>query len=362
MPTTEGRVQNGRFVFSCPRCNVSMSLAAGPATGATWVDCDDCLLRFDVVTTGYLAKTALGRFVVSPHESRLPPPHGDAPAVVVATIVLLVSAAVVAAVYFVFRSSGQPTLAISLCAAVALMAVVAFLVRNSRGAARVQRQRDAWAKRQQADDEASNLTAHLHSQLEQIHRYANDVGVHHERAREAIELARREFSARAYSSFWDALATAKSELLACVSGVEGLSSRIRSYVGHLRARLHTFPLPPIAPTDLPSTDILCRELSSIARQGETDFQFATILEHKKTREVLVAGFASVAGAIDNLAATLDAGLEALREQLAEGQQHQAASDARLHTTLADIRTNTAQSANTDKRVSDVIDKYNLLDD
>lgn len=49
--------------------------------------------------------------------------------------------------------------------------------------------------------------------------------------------------------------------------------------------------------------------------GQTNFEFANIWEHRRTREVLIAGFRTLGEAVNNLATTLENSTYTLQETL-----------------------------------------------
>ena len=366
MPTTEGRLQHGRFVLSCPGCDASMSLGSAPADGKTWMDCDSCSTRLDVTVPGYKAAPArIEALVVMPNPDAsvsdteiggLPQPRLTGGA----TIAGVVIGGILLAILDTLGGLGV------VLALLGGGAVVAVLIRFDYQAAVDEYARKlASARRrreQSAEEEAARLTAELRKELESIPREAKALSVRYEGVLNTLLHARREFDSRAYSPFWDAVGHAKAELGHCSVGIQALAGRVRSYGAKLRGRRHTFPLAPILPNEVPAMDSAFGQLSTLARQGETDFQFATILEHKKTRDVLIEGFSSVAGAIDGLATSFERNFEALTNELTEGHRLQAAAAAQAQAVFSKIADNTATSAATDAKVSRVIDKYNLLHD
>lgn len=49
--------------------------------------------------------------------------------------------------------------------------------------------------------------------------------------------------------------------------------------------------------------------------GQTNFQFANIWEHRRTREVLIAGFRTLGEAINNLGATIEYSVSDLQRSI-----------------------------------------------
>jgi hypothetical protein len=57
------------------------------------------------------------------------------------------------------------------------------------------------------------------------------------------------------------------------------------------------------------------ELRRIVRMGQTNFQFANIWEHRRTREVLIAGFRTLGEAINNLGTTIEYSISYLQQSV-----------------------------------------------
>ena len=341
-----------------------MSLGSAPPEGKTWMDCDTCGTRFDVTVPEYRATPGqIDALVVMVNP---PPPVSDADAGGSPKLRLkggaIAAGVIVAAILFrILETKG------GLGALLALLsggAIVAVLARSDYQNAVDEHSRRLAAERQKrersAEEEAARLTIELRKELEFIPREAKALSARYESVVNMLLHARTEFDARAYSPFWDAVGHAKSELGLCSTGIQALAVRVKSYSTRLRGRRHTFPLAPILREEIPAMDAAFRQLSLLARQGETDFQFATILEHKKTRDVLVEGFSSVTQAVDGLALSFERSFEVLTSELEEGHRLQAAAAAQTQAMLGKITDSTATSAETDRKISRVIDKYNLL--
>ena len=72
----------------------------------------------------------------------------------------------------------------------------------------------------------------------------------------------------------------------------------------LRGRDHNFPDCFDGIEILPDCRPLLEEFYRLVRQAQKDFRFANIWEHRQTRKVLVAGFATLGEAIRSLEATV----------------------------------------------------------
>lgn len=321
MPIVEGRTHNGRLTFSCPGCRADMSRPHAPGTGKTWMDCDSCGMRYDVTVPGYQqpSRTLMDRLVVTPlpADAVLASDVGALPRLQVTGGTIVAGVIFAWIMFAIFGGEGALAFMLSVFSGGVLVLLVSrsqyqsAMTEHARKLANEQRRRE-----HAREEEAAKLTANLRHDLRDIPQAARLIATRYNGVIETLSFAQREFASRACSSFWDAIGHAKDELLLCSSDIQTLTKRVKTYGERLRRRQHTFPLAPLPTDALPPMDDAFRELSALARHGEIDFQFATILEHKKTRGVLVEGFSSVAGAIDGLAISFERNLELLASELA----------------------------------------------
>ena len=115
-----------------------------------------------------------------------------------------------------------------------------------------------------------------------------------------LPYAEDEFLAKAFGSFWDAIESSTAILVEVNGTIQTLCKHSREYSDCLSGRRHTFPAFPIAERSIPDPTFTANELRRIARLGQTNFEFANIWEHRRTRQVLIEGFRSLADAVDNL--------------------------------------------------------------
>lgn len=127
--------------------------------------------------------------------------------------------------------------------------------------------------------------------------------------------ARREYADTAFDPYWTAVEKAAASLGEFYSIVKTLSSNAKEYYNKLSGRRHTFPVFPVRLESLPDPKPVIKEFHRVVRMGQTNFQFANIWEHRKTREVLIAGFRTLGDAVDNLTSVVGGGISALRDTL-----------------------------------------------
>ena len=74
--------------------------------------------------------------------------------------------------------------------------------------------------------------------------------------------------------------------------------------------------PPFYPVGcVPNPSNIVNHFKSLVRQGQTDFQFATIWEQRKTRQAIVEGFKTLGEAIDQLSNSVEVSVRDLQMNL-----------------------------------------------
>lgn len=120
-----------------------------------------------------------------------------------------------------------------------------------------------------------------------------------------IAIARDEFRANAFAPFWDNLEFAFSHIEAFRKHLQELQYDAEGYNSTLRDRKHNFPKYPVPLESVPDLRGVVRELTATVRQGQTNYQFASIWEHRRTREVLIEGFKTFGEAVQHIGASVD---------------------------------------------------------
>lgn len=120
----------------------------------------------------------------------------------------------------------------------------------------------------------------------------------------ALNLARAEFNSRAFSPFFDQV-----ELAAIKLSLFATKLQLAHYYGnrytHLLTRMeHTFPKLVDVQRMIPDPTNALQGLAQVLRMAQTDYQFATIWEQRKTREAIVDGFDNLGDACQQLEAVV----------------------------------------------------------
>lgn len=113
----------------------------------------------------------------------------------------------------------------------------------------------------------------------------------------ALDRAEDEFAERAFAPFWDAVESAVNDLAQIDGAIRSIGENCISY----RTDVEKLDSPPAAfdieTASLPSVPGTAERMHKIVRQAQKDFQFSTIFEQRKTNQLLVLGFGTLASAI-----------------------------------------------------------------
>lgn len=118
-----------------------------------------------------------------------------------------------------------------------------------------------------------------------------------------LDQAESDFHEGVFAPFWDSIERAAHALGRFDESIQSMNSTSLRYTG-LVARYDT--IPPIFPLSSQSISRLSvssasvERMTMVVRRAQKDFHFATIYEQRKTNQILVAGFTSLAHALDQL--------------------------------------------------------------
>jgi hypothetical protein len=149
-------------------------------------------------------------------------------------------------------------------------------------------------------------------------------------AEAALDAAEREFEEGAFAPFWDCVEKA-TERLATFQFVVQDITRIAKEYREESAALGSETVPfAIGLKRLPDATPCARRMQAIVRAAQKTFQFATIYEQRRTNQVLVTGFSTLANALQDLGdrleystATLDATLRSATSDVMSTQRETA---------------------------------------
>jgi hypothetical protein len=178
-------------------------------------------------------------------------------------------------------------------------------------------------------------------------------------AEQYLSRAEAEFQEHAFAPFWDAIENTVNTLGQFHSEAGQLRQLAEKYVEVVKAYEAApppFPLETTSITALRVSSGTTDRMQSVVRRAQRDFQFASIYEQRKTNQILVAGFGSLAQALEDMAyritgaiTTLANSVDALSATVAEsiGDLHSEVARAaersdRYHEQIIEIASDSAE--------------------
>ncbi len=148
-------------------------------------------------------------------------------------------------------------------------------------------------------------------------------------AEECLDQAEADFADGAFAPFWDSIENAAITLGRFVEGVHQINGNSSSYTDLIRKCEGTPPQVPLARQSVAKLGVgtaTAERMRAIVRAAQRNFHFASIYEQRKTNQILVAGFTSlaqalermtkqVADSIDDLTRSVDAATSVLDESI-----------------------------------------------
>jgi hypothetical protein len=132
----------------------------------------------------------------------------------------------------------------------------------------------------------------------------------------SLAQAREEFSSNAFGPFWDTVEKGALHLARFKVSVDMLSENARKDEEILSHWKHSFPPFPVTRDLIPDATPAVHELQQVVRLGQTNFEFASIWEQRKTREVLIEGFDTLGQAIVELGSAITGSVSKLESRMA----------------------------------------------
>ncbi|HML23474.1 MAG TPA: hypothetical protein PKD09_17595 [Aggregatilinea sp.] len=128
------------------------------------------------------------------------------------------------------------------------------------------------------------------------------------RAGGSLSTAEREFSAGAFAPFWDAVEDAAYWLAKYKDYIDKLNRNAETYTRDVSQFSGMPPTFQFSVKDLPEARRTVERMSAIVRKGQTNINFATIYEQRKTNKLLMAGFSTLNDTLKGLEYRLNASL------------------------------------------------------
>ena len=161
-----------------------------------------------------------------------------------------------------------------------------------------------WNLREVSDQRMSDATAiadsarrHAESHFAALRSVPSLVDATNQHLKEANQ----RYQENAFGPFWDSIQEAVRALDAFRQTSDEARLEYDGYRLKLSGHSHTFPVLPNYGDRLPDPLPALQRLEQIVRLGQTNFQFATIWEQRRTREAIMVGFDTWADAVSQIA-------------------------------------------------------------
>ena len=135
-----------------------------------------------------------------------------------------------------------------------------------------------------------------------------------ESAENHLDQAELDFAEGAFAPFWNSVERAALSLAAfdeCVHKLDRNSCEYTDLLTHYRGQAPVFAVTNGLTTRMKLATATSHRLHGIVRNAQRDFQFSVIYEHRKTNQILVAGFTNLAQAVEEMASRITASIDNL---------------------------------------------------
>jgi hypothetical protein len=161
-----------------------------------------------------------------------------------------------------------------------------------------------------------------------------------EAAEHYLDLAERNFADGAFAPFWDSVEKTAAALGAVQESVKLIDHNAGKYAElakRYRGNVERFAVSESSPHKLKVAAATSARMNDIVRQAQRNFQFSVIYEQRKTNQILVAGFRSLAQALEEMTWRITSSVDGLSESIV-GMR------AALTDSLREIQSNTTKLA------------------
>jgi hypothetical protein len=135
-----------------------------------------------------------------------------------------------------------------------------------------------------------------------------------ESAEHHLDQAEIDFVEGAFAPFWNSVERALVSLAGFDGSVQRLGSNSGEYidlVARCKGPVPSFAVSAVSPARMRLATATSHRLHGIVRRAQRDFQFSVIYEHRKTNQILVAGFRSLAQAVEEMASRISESIDSL---------------------------------------------------
>lgn len=195
-----------------------------------------------------------------------------------------------------------------------------------------ERQRDR-AEQERYGREINTLN---NQSIEAFERAAQTIEV----AEQHLDRAEEDFAEGAFAPFWDEVERAATALGAFHENVRVINANSVKYVEltkSFRSNAESFGVSTGSPVKLKLATATVDRMNANVRNAQRNFQFAMIYEQRKTNQVLIAGFRSLAEALEEMTWRITSSVDELASSV-DGMS------STLSNSLSEIEGNTAKLA------------------
>lgn len=168
---------------------------------------------------------------------------------------------------------------------------------------------------QQNINTAQNVSNQLNNMLKVSTGLVQELPGLLQKASASLDRAKGEFSSNAFSPYWDCIEHATRNLANFNNNIQQIRNYADQYYRQLQDKKHNFPSFFPEREIFPDSVPVINELNTVVRPGLTNFQFATIWEHRKTQNILIQGFSTLGDAISSMAASISSSISYLHDTI-----------------------------------------------
>lgn len=212
--------------------------------------------------------------------------------------------------------------------------------------------KDAEERRKQLEDqkraeaerileERRRLAARIEGVVEEAIKESRKSVEHAEKAEKHLQQSITDFDERALYPFWDQIAACASELSgikACVARIDHLWQSYVELRPQYKGVVPDFPVSRETIRALAAREGTVNRLKAITRNAHKDRDFAGIFAVHKTNQILVAGFSSLASALDDISFQIRSQTEHLVSALEEVTTEVRRSGELVASRISDVST------------------------
>jgi hypothetical protein len=162
-----------------------------------------------------------------------------------------------------------------------------------------------------------------------------------------LDSAQFHFADGAFAPFWDSIENAAKRLGHFDEGVRQIKDKSSRYIELIKIYEDSPPEFPLAPQSVVKLGLgtaTAERMQAIVRKAQRDFHFATIYEQRKTNQILIAGFTTLAQALNDMTWRITDSIDALASSVGRMTSTLDESMRAIHSRMGDIAEAASQQA------------------